>query len=111
MSVIWVLMLLFSIICGIFTGRSEAVAVAALEGASAGVELCLSMVGVLCLWMGVMEVMRRSGLSDALSRMLRPVLRRLYPDFAQNRRVVDIAALSAVGGGLVAFCICAATVF
>ena len=89
MSVIWVIMLLISIICGIFTGRGEAVAVAALEGASAGVELCLSMAGVLCLWMGVMEVMRRSGLSDTLSRLLRPLLKRLYPDFARDGRVMD----------------------
>ena len=66
-----------------------AAAVATLEGASAGVELCLSMAGVLCLWMGVMEVMRRSGLSEGLSRLLRPVLKRLYPDFAGDRKVMD----------------------
>lgn len=47
------------------------------------------MAGVLCLWMGVMEVMRRSGLSDGLSRLLRPVLRRLYPEFARDREVMD----------------------
>lgn len=58
-------------------------------GAAAAVELCLSMAGVLCLWMGVMEVMRRSGLSDGLSRLLRPVLRRLYPEFARDREVMD----------------------
>ena len=64
-------------------------AAAALEGASAGVELCLSMAGVLCLWMGVMEIMRRSGLAAALQRTLRPVLKRLYPDFANNGDVLD----------------------
>ena len=89
MSVIWVVMIGASVLCGLLTGRGEAVAVAALEGASAGVELCISMAGVLCLWMGVMEVMRRSGLSEGLSRVLRPALRRLYPDFAENKRVMD----------------------
>jgi len=89
MSVIWVVMIGASVLCGLLTGRGEAVAVAALEGASAGVELCISMAGVLCLWMGVMEVMRRSGLSEGLSRVLRPALRRLYPDFAEDKRVMD----------------------
>ena len=60
-----------------------------MEGAGAAVELCLSMAGVLCLWMGVMEVMRRSGLAEGLSRLLRPVLKRLYPDFARDRAVMD----------------------
>lgn len=89
MSVIWVIMVGAAVFCGLFTGRGEAVAVAALEGAAAGVELCLSMAGVLCLWMGVMEVMRRSGLSEGLSRALRPALKRLYPDFAGDKRVMD----------------------
>ena len=89
MSVIWVIMVGVSVLCSLITGRGEAVAVAALEGAAAGVELCFSMAGVLCLWMGVMEVMRRSGLAEGLSRILQPLLKRLYPEFAQNKQVMD----------------------
>ena len=89
MSVIWTVMIGAAILCGLLTGQGEQVAVAALEGAAAGLELCLSMAGVLCLWMGVMEVMRRSGLAEGLSRLLRPVLKRLYPEFASDNRVMD----------------------
>ena len=89
MSVIWTVMVAAAVVCGLVLGNGQAVAAAALEGAAAGVELSLSMAGVLCLWMGVMEVMRRSGLADGLSRLLRPVLRRLYPEFARDRRVMD----------------------
>ena len=49
MAVIWTVMVGASILCGLATGRGEAVAAAALEGAGAGVELCLSMAGALCL--------------------------------------------------------------
>lgn len=89
MSILWVGMVVISLVCGLATGRGEAVASAAVTGAADGVELCLSMAGILCLWMGVMEVMRRSGLSEKLSRLLRPVLRRLYPDFAKDNKVMD----------------------
>lgn len=89
MSLIWVGMVLFAIICGLLTGNSAAVASGAMEGARAGIELCISMAGILCLWMGVMEVMRRSGLSEKLSRLLRPILRLLYPDFASDPEVMD----------------------
>lgn len=92
MSVIWTLMIGASIVCGLLTGNGEAVASAALNGAAAGVELCLSMAGVLCLWMGVMEIMRRAGLAAALSRLLQPVLRRLYPQFAGDQAVMDTIA-------------------
>ena len=89
MSVIWTGMVCLSILCGLATGRGDAVAGAAMEGAAAGVELCLGIGGTLCLWMGVMEVMRRSGLAARLSRLLRPALRRLYPDFAGDAGVMD----------------------
>ena len=89
MSVIWTVMVGASILCGLATGNGGAVASAALEGAAAGVELSIAMAGALCLWLGIMEVMRRSGLAAGLSRLLRPVLKRLYPDFAQNKPVMD----------------------
>ena len=92
MSVIWSVMVLASVLCAAATGQEGDVAAAALEGAAAAVELCLSMAGVLCLWTGVMEVMKRSGLTEGLSRLLRPVLRRLYPDFAGDREVMDSVA-------------------
>jgi len=89
MSLIWTVMVVAAVVCGLLTGRGPAVAAAAMEGAGAGVELCLSMAGVLCLWMGVMEIMKRSGLADRLSRLLRPLLRLLFPDFAGDKAVMD----------------------
>ena len=86
-------MVVVSILCGLAAGRTAEVAAGAVEGAAAAVELCLAMAGLLCLWMGVMEIMKRSGLSEKLSALLRPILRRLYPDFARDTAVM--AAISA----------------
>ena len=88
MSWIWMVMVGASILCGAATGRMDEVAGAALEGANAGVELCLAMVGVMCLWMGVMKVMEKSGLVGGLSRCLRPVLSRLYPQHSGDERIM-----------------------
>lgn len=89
MSVIWTGMVCLSVLCGLATGRGPEVAAAAVEGAGAGVELCLSIAGMLCLWTGVMEVMRRSGLADRLSKLMRPVLRRVFPQVAGEREIMD----------------------
>ena len=61
MTILWTGMVVLSILCGLATGQSAQVAAAAVEGTQAAVELCLSIAGMLCLWTGVMEVMRRSG--------------------------------------------------
>ena len=89
MSVIWTGMVVLSVLYGLWAGNGPAVAAAAVEGAAAAVELCITMAGVMCLWMGVMEVMKRSGLAESLSRLLRPVLRWLYPDFRRDRETMD----------------------
>ena len=89
MGWIWAGMAVLSMVCGLATGRVDAVAAAAMEGAAAAVELCLSMLGVMCLWSGIMEVMSRSGLTAGLARLLGPILRRLYPDFAKDAAVMD----------------------
>ena len=89
MAWIWTGMAVLSILCGLATGRGDLVAAAAVEGAQAAVELCVSIAGMLCLWTGVMEVMRRSGLAEGLSRLLRPVLSLLFPQVSGDQGVMD----------------------
>ena len=95
MTWIWTGMVVLSLAFGLFTGRLDAVADAALSGASAAVELSLSMAGVLCLWSGVMEVMNVCGLSAGLARLFRPALRRLMPEACQDQET--LAALPRSG--------------
>lgn len=99
MTILWVGMIVLSLVCGLLTGNGETVGAAAVSGAAQGVELCLSMAGLLCLWTGVMEVMRRSGLAEKLSRLLRPFLRRLFPTFAGNGQE-DQAVMDAISANL-----------
>lgn len=89
MSLIWVFMIVLSVVSSFFLGTGEQVSKAALDGAAAAVQLCLSMAGILCLWNGVMEVMRQSGLMRVLSRVLRPVLSLLYPQFKHDDSVME----------------------
>lgn len=89
MAWIWTGMAVLSILCGLATGRGDLVAAAAVEGTQAAVELCVSIAGMLCLWTGVMEIMRRSGLAEGLSRLLRPVLSALFPQVSKDRGVMD----------------------
>lgn len=92
MAWIWTGMVALSVGYGLYAGTIGAVGAAAMEGAAAAVELCLSMAGILCLWNGVMAVMRSCGLTDSLSRLLRPVLGRLLPQACRDRET--LAALS-----------------
>lgn len=79
MSWIWTSLLLVSLVFAWFTGNGGALASAVMQGAQAGVTLAISMAGAICLWTGVGNLMEHTGLTDALSRLLRPLLHRIFP--------------------------------
>lgn len=93
MAWLWTGMVAVSLVFGILTGSVGELGGAALEGATAAVELCVSMAGIMCLWTGVMEVMEQCGLSAALARLFRPLLRRLFPNASRDEET--LAAISA----------------
>ena len=93
MTWVWTGMVVLSLLFGLATGRLDAVAAAALEGAGSAVELSIAMAGTLCLWSGVMEILNVCGLSAGLARAFRPLLRRLLP--RASRDPETLAAVSA----------------
>ncbi len=92
---VWLLLIVCSVVFGAANGRLGDVSAAALDGAKTAVELAISLAGTLCLWNGVLEVMRRAGLDRALARAARPLLGRLLPDIRS-----DDEALGAVSANL-----------
>lgn len=85
-------MLGLSLVCGAATGRMSAVSAAALAGAGDAVTLLIQLGGALALFGGVMELMRRSRVSDALAGVLRPLLRRLLPEASRDSETLALLA-------------------
>ena len=79
MSWIFTGLLLVSTIFSLLLGNGAALNAAIPQGAQAGITLALSLAGSICLWTGVGNVMEISGLTAALSRLLRPILHRVFP--------------------------------
>lgn len=85
MAQIWTAMITISVLCGIWLGRGAEVARAAAEGAQGGLELVISIGGMLCLWSGVMEILRRAGVMEKMAELMKPLLGRLFPKAARDR--------------------------
>lgn len=79
MSWIFTGIILISVMAALLTGNGASLAQAVPKGAQAGVTLAVSIAGSLCLWSGVGKVMEAAGITGKLSRLLRPLLHRLFP--------------------------------
>ncbi len=70
---------------------------AALDAAELSIQLCLTLAGVMILWLGVLQVANDAGMVDALARALRPLMRWLFPDVpdghpAQGAMLMNMSA-------------------
>ena len=92
MSWIWAGMAACAVIVGAINGNLAGVSTAALEGAGNAIQLCLTMAGAMCLWSGVMEVMKRCDMDQALAKLLRPLLHLVLPRASRDGET--LAALS-----------------
>lgn len=77
-------MILIGIIYGAFSGNMQAVTDGALDAAKEAVTLCITMTGVMSLWVGVMEIARCAGLLEKLSGKIQPFIHFLFPDIPRG---------------------------
>lgn len=76
---LWGIMLLAGIIVAAFTGKIGDVGTAAIDSSKEAVTLCIAMLGVMSMWTGIMNIAKKAGLIDGMTRALRPALRFLFP--------------------------------
>lgn len=81
MSWIWTAMVGLSVLAAILTGQGGMLAKGVMEGAQSGITLAVSMAGSICLWSGLGKLMVEAGITGILSRLLKPVLGRIFPSF------------------------------
>lgn len=80
MNYIWGIMMAVSIVGGLVTGRIDLVADAAMSGAADGISLFLTIVGMMCLWSGLMRIASEAGVTKVFAKLISPLLRLLFPD-------------------------------
>ena len=94
LSYIFVFMVVVSIICAVFTGKTDELSQSMIDGSSEAVELLIMMSGMLCLWSGVMEVAKECRLTEKLSKVFSPVLRLIFPEVNKNSKAFELISMN-----------------
>lgn len=79
MNYIWCVMIILGIVYGSITGNIADVGNGALDSARDAVSLCITMLGVMSVWTGIMEIADKSGIIAAMSDKMAPVIKWLFP--------------------------------
>ena len=76
---VWLILLAGGIAWGMITGNGTIVTQSALSGAETAVSLSIKLVGVMCLWLGMMRIAEKAGILRMFARLVRPITRWLFP--------------------------------
>lgn len=100
MNIIWATMILIGVTYGTLTGQVEAVSEAVLNSAGEAVSLCVTMLGVMGLWMGLMEIAKDAGLIRAVSKRIQPLIYFLFPEIPKDHPAVEHITINFVANFL-----------
>ena len=79
LNAIWFGLLAMGAFVSAATGNIEAVTSGALSAANSAVETILGFLGIMCLWLGLLKIAERSGMVEAIARLMRPLAALLFP--------------------------------
>lgn len=100
LSYIWSAMILLGIVFSTVTGGISNITEEVLGGAETATTLAIQMVGIICMWMGLMKVAEESGLISAISLKFSPLLNFLFPELKGNDKVLNYISTNLIANAL-----------
>lgn len=96
LNYLWAGMIIIGVIYSMFAGQMAEVTTAALDSAKEAVSLCITMVGVMAFWVGMMEIAKESGLIEAAKKKLEPSIRFLFPNIPRQHPANEQIAVNLI---------------
>lgn len=78
LNILWPIFIIISIVYAFFSGNIANVNNSIFESTQNAVNLTLTLLGTTCLWSGIMEIASRTQLIEILSKMLKPIIKKLF---------------------------------
>ena len=94
LNYIWFGMIFISVLVGSITGNINAVTEAAISMTKTAVEIAISLIGIMALWLGTMKIAEESGLISIIAKALRPITIRLFPDVPKDHPAIGSIVLN-----------------
>lgn len=96
MSYLWAGMILIGVVYAAFNGTLPDVTTAALDSAKEAVTLCITMLGVMSFWMGLMNIAEKAGMIAGFTKKIKPVLRFFFPNIPEDHIVNEYLSTNIV---------------
>ena len=87
-------MIFLGVLIGLLTGNGEVISKAIISSADSTVSLIIGLVGLMCFWCGVMKVAEKSGFTNKLAKILRPILKLIFKEAAKDEKALGAIVMN-----------------
>ena len=87
-------MIFFGVLVGLFTGNGEVISKSIINSADSTVNMVIGLVGLMCFWCGVMKVAEKSGLTNKLAKVLRPILKLIFKEASKDEKALGAIVMN-----------------
>lgn len=91
---IWFILIFFGILVAIFTGNGAEISTTIVGSAESTVKFIIGLVGIMCFWCGVMKIAEKSGLTQKLARLMKPLLKFLFKDAGKDEKALGAIVMN-----------------
>ncbi len=89
LNYLWGIMIIVGVVYGVFSGNITQVADGAIDSSKEAVTLCITMLGVMSLWTGLMQIASKSGLIGKCEKLIAPIMKWLFPDVPIGHKAME----------------------
>jgi spore maturation protein A len=94
MDKIWGFMIISSFTIAIANGRLQQVITALFESTQTAIQMCINLIGIICLWSGFVKIADKCGIIEKISKITNPFIRLLFPKLPKNNEVTGHIAMN-----------------
>ena len=91
---IWFVMIFLGLIVGIFTGNGEGISNAIIGSIDSTVSFIIGLVGLMRFWCGVMKAAEKSGFTEKLAKLMKPILKLIFKESAKDEKALGAIVMN-----------------
>lgn len=96
LNILWPIFIIISFAYAIFSGNVDKLNESIFSSTSESVNLCISLLGTICLWNGIMQIANKTSIIDRLTNILKPAMNFLFPELKQEKEIQKEISLNVI---------------
>ena len=96
LNIVWPIFIIISFAYAIFSGNVDKLNESIFSSTSESVNLCISLLGTICLWNGIMQIANKTSIIDRLTNLLKPAMNFLFPELKQEKEIQKEISLNVI---------------